>query len=357
MDLLYYLANKPIKEFFCPHCFGWHQGGGETIAEYFKREKLQDSVIPKRTEICCHEKENFTPKGIYFPCRVAHIYKIVFENGIFNLYCMADFMQNRGCITRGDFIGNITLQEIVNNCVRSEIHGNNLDIYFFLNCTKFRSCLECEFHGNEYYMCDEFGGWLEKNELFYHEHSPRPRFTALLGFRYTIEEGDPIFNSEKLRRLYNDIKRRIFELKKRIFTLKRLIDILQRNDLIKNPKDMQDANNIKTELEALTSKMAEFNRKVSELYGESEDNIFSEKSKLRGPNLNPYQILDSPLVMELCEKNLFFQKKSKEYEEQEAGEIITIYRGIQPELANIENKVNQIAEKLRQIQRKQFMEF
>lgn len=363
MDLLYYLANKPIKGFFCPHCFDWHTGeGGKTIAEYFKEEKMQykhtlssDDPFKQENQFCCKQNCVAPPYGIAHPVSVDFIYDIVFKNGVLNFAGSADSRYYHGCEADANFKGNISLQEIVNNCVLSEIHDNYLDVYFFLNCYKLHSCFECKRYGNEYYMCEDFESVLEQNELFYHEHSPRTHFTTLLGFRYKIEKGDPIFNCEKLRRMYNDFKRKILLLKKRIPALERLIDILQNNGLIKNPNEIQEVNNIKSELEALLSKVTEVNRKVSELYGESEDNIFSEKDKQRDGRF--YKIDMSLPLMGFWKQNLIAHKKAKEDMEQEAGEIITIYMGIQSELNNIKNKVDQIAEKLRQIQGKQFMEF
>ena len=362
MDLLHYLSRKPITAVFCPHCYSWHRLTGEsTIAEYFDDDSQNSNSF--KNYWCDNTSINYEiSQYTGFPKRVYKNYHLKVRNETLYFSGLTEECGfDRGkCIFNSNSIeGHISIQDIPNNCVLSKIHNGYLDIFFHIDCHPPFPCSKCRIYGPEeyYYKCEIFEQIMTNNVLYYHEHDIRSHYTIMLGFRFKLEEGD-VFNTEKLRRAYNSLKHKLFISQSLISALKKQVYMLQ-TYILKDSNELQALDTIDKELETLSTKLVESNRKVSKLYGEPEDSYrYSEEydtSKIRNQAINKiYPSLD---WVDYKRRYAIYQKKIRDYIEQKASEVLKTYEGIQSEVSTIKDRIDSISETLKQIQNKHSLKF
>lgn len=366
MDLLHYLTQKSVTAVFCPHCYSWLGVTGEsTIAEYFDDEYPCD--FKNRNSFknyWCDNKDIIISiqKPVGFPRKVNNNYSLKVRNTTlyFSGYATYPGCDGGRCLMNNPIEGSISIQDIANNYVLSRIHDGYLDIYFHIDCHPPFPCSKCGIYGPEeyYYKCKDFENIMTSNVLYYHEHDIRSHYTILLGFRFNLDEGDSVFNTEKLRRAYNSLKHKLVISRFSISALKKQIYMLQ-TYILKDSNELQALDTIDKELETLSTQLVKLNRKVSNLYGISENSDgYSEEydtSKIRTQAIN--EIYPSLDWEDYKRRYAIYQKKIRDYIEQKASEVLKTYEGIQSEVSKIKDRVDSISETLKQIQHKHSLKF
>lgn len=375
---MYYLTQKPITAFFCPACLNWHEipiFSQCKMEDFLNKTAMDESksharFLKDRSYFYCYDYEDFkrSPqyfKMIYSPDMSTKHYYISFQNE--SIYFSGRISRalehpfecsNRLCRSME---GSITLHDIIKNCVISDIQNGHLDILFYIYCHAKQACSECPVYGKEDYpfKCSTFKNMIYENEMYFHEDTVRPHSTILLGFRYEIDEGDPISNIEQVRQQSKTLMYDLAILKQTIYSLNRLIDGIKKY-VIENSEDWKTLDAIITELQSFSNAIKELYKKTNP-YAKTEDDshvstaydeLLIMRNKYQNQLSAEYSYAVSNGLYTRSQASLIKNQKAQDYIEQKSAELLQSYPIILQRINGVQNRISEIRQTIRQIQQK-----
>lgn len=284
MDLMYYLTQKPITAFLCPHCLKWHEVPKSqeifTIKDFLNKAKFETAAGYKDKYIYCYNSvASGRPEQVFgYDIPKRNYYLEFKDNSIFfKGHTQEAYRHPFDCAYHRSISGSTTLENIINNCIISDMDDGSLEIIFFIECAVDSYCFECSRYGKENYpfLCSNYQDLILQNDLYYHEDKVRPHCAYVFGFKYKVSEGDPISNLEQVRRKSYFLLDALSVSQNNIYNLRTLVSGIQKY-ITKDSEDLQTIDTISEKIDALLDSLVVLYNMINS-YGETIDSTVAHQ--------------------------------------------------------------------------------